>query len=691
MGVLSLRPEGVPVSAQPAPVCDLLGLMPQQRIALGALLVDVLIPAQVRLRAPSMTSTVHNLVVQHLRSFEFCHILHEVAQALLYATDVLALRVILAQAPPSFRQEFLLRHAGTARLPDALLQQLELRDVDVARVTRERGDAEALGDLLNHFQAQALTPGIALFDYQRNVLAWMVRREIGHDGFRGGIVALDPGMGKTFLALSLVVLMRVYMNRTLDEPAPTRPTLVLTPLSVFDEWTAENKSKFQEHARLRLYFWHGDQTRAKRDLRRDCDVIVTTIETFLNNWREIVDEAAPFERLVVDESQALSNGDTKRYKRLVTEVLPRAPFLARWGLSGTPFRNRSEDIVSQLLLFGYIPPAGVVRDPEAIAGATNLFMRHVYQLTYGPDTRELPPRVDVVKEHDLDESERALYTFVMSGARAMAKASGTQQAVFANRTTAMTRLRQAVLSFALIPREDYERLQDAYTASLPFYQRWARHATALSAFILRAEQTRPTPSSRLRAVIEVMQEIRRKGEKMLVFSAFAEALNLLVRNLTEGAGWTAEDVGVYMGTQRTSKDVRRDTLETFKVPESPMCALCITYTAGGAGLNIQVANHVLFLDEYWNDAMMRQAEARAWRTGQGRTVYTYTFTARDTIDDKVHGYRMEKRGRWKRLRERAMYDAAGVPDPEAQADAADEANMEDEGGALAVLWTRIFG
>lgn len=134
------------------------------------------------------------------------------------------------------------------------------------------------------------------------------------------------------------------------------------------------------------------------------------------------------------------------------------------------------------------------------------------------------------------------------------------------------------------------------------------------------------------------------GEKMIIFSEFAQVLRLLQRLLVEVQRVSWNSV-LFLGIQTTSEQERRRALDAFEGDPNTR-ALLMTYKAGGAGMNLQYANHVLEVDQPWTEAVRHQAEGRTWRIGQRRTVHVYRFYSRDTFEEFVMERQADKTRKW---------------------------------------------
>ena len=119
------------------------------------------------------------------------------------------------------------------------------------------------------------------------------------------------------------------------------------------------------------------------------------------------------------------------------------------------------------------------------------------------------------------------------------------------------------------------------------------------------------------------------GERMLVFTHFAEWGERLAQHLTERTG---TEVGCYHGG--LTRGARDRLVAEFQTGEGPG-ALVLSLKAGGTGLNLTAANHVVLYDRWWNPAVEDQARDRAWRIGQERTVICHRLICPGTVDERV--------------------------------------------------------
>ena len=141
-------------------------------------------------------------------------------------------------------------------------------------------------------------------------------------------------------------------------------------------------------------------------------------------------------------------------------------------------------------------------------------------------------------------------------------------------------------------------------------------------------------SHKLERLLELVGDIRQKGERCLIFTQYIEMGNMLQRVLTrEGHG------PVLFLNGSTKKEKRDEMIARFQNPELPDhergTVFILSLRAGGTGLNLTEANHVIHMDRWWNPAVENQATDRAHRIGQQRNVHVYKFISLGTIEERI--------------------------------------------------------
>lgn len=615
----------------PLPLCTMHGLTEAQHLALATATAAGLAGDQPWPTAKATFSWLQTAVLVHMRHHQLCLIAHELLSQALFEGNQAFVERLLEAAPDSFFVDVLV-YEPAARGYAFVAPGLDER--------RDRLWAETAQELVSvrpAVQAAIRASRIPLHAYQKAVVRWAAERErlppVEGQRFRGGEVVLLPGMGKTRIALALVSVGQ-------QDPATRGTTLVFSPLAVINDWLGENQ---KTGAGLTMRVLHGDYDGVSgfsRWVDEGVDVIVTTTQTFDKSmWSGNEAARARIRRVIIDEVHLLSNPQTKIYKRL--EVLL-APVPCRWGLSGSPHRNQRADIMAQLLLLG-MPYPGYGDE------AYKKLPEHMYQLEYGPETVTRGPRSLEKIEVPLAPLEWDLYKQIYQYGKQL-RDSGAK---FARIQAAMMRMRQAALSLELVPLELLETMRKEAIEEM---DRQSGVILGWFAKISRSVGIAQTPfqvtigpgymSARFAAVIAKLDEIVAAfpNDKMLVFCSLTQAFALLAKHLREGPArpWT---YGIYDGSATTKQ---RQELRAKFDTDPKMKALFITYGAGAAGMNLQVATHVLEIDPCFNDATLDQAEARAWRIREGppRLVRVYRFTAPGTYEDRMEEIRARKRADW---------------------------------------------
>jgi SNF2 family DNA or RNA helicase len=604
------------------PTCTMKDLSPEEHLTLALATANALIGENPAVVPPTIYGWLQSAVIVHMRHHELCLLAHEMVSEALFEGAFPFVEEFLGNVPDSF-------------IVDVLVYEPQARhhlDLDEWIAILWNDSARELVPVRPRVQQRLRATGITLHPYQKACVQWAAERELlpPVDGkrFSGGEFAILPGMGKTRIALALAALDRGQ-----------GPTLVLAPLAVISDWVAENE---RANAGLTLRIYHNDfDGTYSSDWRKwvepgsGVDLIISTVQTFSGNAS--LSEYTPvntIHRVIIDEMHLLSNVQTKGYKALM-QILQ--PIPRRWGLTGTPFKNARADLVAQLRLLGW--PG---TNQEKV-------LKHLYQLEYGPETVERGPRSVEIVEVPLNAYEWDLYRQIYVYGKNL-RDSGAK---FARLQAAMMRMRQAAISLELVPLVDLEKMRAEAVEEQDRQQGvvWALFTRASRALGFLATPFTATivpgyVSSRIAAVIEKLDEIALKfpNDKILVFSSFAKVFANLAMHMRAGPArpWR---FGIYDGSLTTKK--RRELRAEFDSDPS-LRTLFITYGAGAAGMNLQVATHVLEIDPCFNDATLNQAEARAWRirTGPPRLVRMYRFVAPKTYEVRMEAIRASKRGDW---------------------------------------------
>ncbi len=506
--------------------------------------------------------------------------------------------------------EFLQRNpSGQASAAEILA--LAARHPDEADTPLEITSVRAggwLGDLLNGAAAQTITPiqppadfNATLRPYQQRGLSWL--SFLSRLGL-GSCLADDMGLGKTVQLLALEAAERH------DQPE-TAPTLLLCPMSLVGNWQRES-AKFAPA--LRVYAHHGP-TRLRGDalseLLGEVDLVVTTYGTATRDMDELADYR--WNRVVLDEAQAIKNSlsrGSKAVRRLEADH--------RVALTGTPVENRLAEMwsimdflnpgvlgSSQAFRARYAVPVekyGQTEPAERLRKITRPYI--LRRLKTDPTIiDDLPEKIEIKQYCRLTTEQASLYQSIVDEMMEKIESSdGIQRR--GNVLAAMTKLKQ-------VCNHPAQLLHDLS----PIGSR--------SGKVIRLE--------------EVLEEILAEGDRVLCFTQFTEFGEMMVSHLATRFG--QEVAYLHGGTPKKRRD---EMVARFQSGDGPSVFL-LSLKAGGTGLNLTAANHVIHLDRWWNPAVENQATDRAFRIGQKRTVQVRKFVCTGTLEEKIDDMIEQKR------------------------------------------------
>jgi len=481
-------------------------------------------------------------------------------------------------------------------------------DIDTPlEVTAVRADGW-LGDLLGGAAAQSLRPleppdgfTAALRPYQQRGLSWLAfLSSLG----LGSCLADDMGLGKTVQLLAVETLQR-------HQDPDAGPTLLLCPMSLVGTWQRE-AAKFAPG--LRVYAHHGGARLhgdALRELLDQTDLIVSTYTTATRD----IDELAGYEwsRVVLDEAQAVKNSlsrAAKAVRRLRAEH--------RVALTGTPMENRLAELWS---IMDFLNPG--------LLGSSERF-RARYAIPI--ERHGQPEPAERLRAVTRPYILRRLKTDPAIIDDLPEKIENKQ---YCQLTTEQASLYQAVVADMMDKIENTEGIERRgnVLAAMAKLKQVCNHPAQL----LHDRSPVGRRSGKVIRLEEILEEILAEGDRVLCFTQFTEFAELLVPHLAARFG---SDVAyLHGGTQKKRRD---EMVARFQSGDGPSVFL-LSLKAGGTGLNLTAANHVVHLDRWWNPAVENQATDRAFRIGQRRTVQVHKFICTGTLEEKIDEMIEEKK------------------------------------------------
>jgi len=433
-----------------------------------------------------------------------------------------------------------------------------------------------------------------LRDYQWTGLEWLWERVTK---WGSALLADDMGLGKT---LQVLAFLRLWQKER--EPGPA---LVICPTSVIGNWR-EQVAQFWPDCRLAVL--HGAGRDAEFERLDDCDLAVASYGTVARD--RALHLKRRYSAVVIDEASMIRNPRAE-----ISKAVAKLQGAAKIALTGTPIENGVGDLwaIFRFLRPGYLgshdsfkehyekpgksgdPPPGTMRRLRCRI-APFLLRRRKEQVA-----TELPPCIRSDQWCGLSTIQRATYRAILEeyGRRQLGKPRG-EAAERMEMLTVLLRLRQLCCDPGLLePVEDDE--QNCGPEAVP-------------------------KSGKLERCLELLQEARLNGRRVLVFSQFARILRRLRRILD------SQDIESALLTGGTRD--REAEIERFRAPDGPPVFL-ISLKAGGYGLNLTEADVVIHFDPWWNPAAEAQATDRAHRIGQTKPVNVYRLLTRGTVEEHV--------------------------------------------------------
>ncbi len=412
----------------------------------------------------------------------------------------------------------------------------------------------------------------------------------------GACLADDMGLGKTIQVLSLLLVLK-------RETATPKPSLLVAPASLLSNWASEIE-RFAPG--LRALIAHpsampaADLKALDAERLRDTDLVITSYGSLLRlpQLTEV-----PWRLAVLDEAQAIKNPDAKQ-----TRAVKAVKATARLALTGTPVENRLGDLWS---IFDFVNPGllgsakefatfakGLATAPNASYGPLRELVAPYILRRLKTDRKvisDLPDKTEMKAFCPLTRPQAALYQqAVKELAQQLADTSGIQRKGL---------VLAYLMRFKQICNHPSQWLGDGAWSEADS-GKWAR----------------------LREIAEVVAS---RQEKMLVFTQFREVTAPLAAFLSSVFGRPGL---VLHGETEVKK--RKELVRRFQEDEGAGFFV-LSLKAGGSGLNLTAASHVVHFDRWWNPAVENQATDRAFRIGQTKNVLVHKFVCQGTVEEKI--------------------------------------------------------
>ncbi len=425
-----------------------------------------------------------------------------------------------------------------------------------------------------------------LRDYQQYGYQWM--KTLASYRF-GGILADDMGLGKTLQSIAFIVSVLPEIRRE------KMPALIVAPASLVYNWRNELQ-KFAPEVIVNIV--DGTQEERSRMVKKvsGVDVLITSYPLIRRDFEYYA--GSTFHTLILDEAQTFKNHTTQ-----TAQTVRRIQARHRFALTGTPVENSIDELWS---IFDVVfPELFTSRKVFANLSRDNVAKRirpFLLRRLKSDVLKELPDKIESIQVSELLPEQKKFYVAYLAELKHETVKHLKEKSFQKNRIkilAGLTRLRQLCCHPALFVPE--------YTGS----------------------------SAKFEQLMEIIEECRSAGKRMLVFSQFTEMLGLIRREMgRQGIPY------FYLDGQTPASD-RVELCNQFNEGEHDL--FLISLKAGGTGLNLTGADTVILYDLWWNPAVEEQAADRAHRIGQKKVVQVIRLVAQGTVEEKMYELQQKKK------------------------------------------------
>lgn len=456
-------------------------------------------------------------------------------------------------------------------------------------------NGEWLGDLLRRLRhPEAIRSAVLpksfhaqLRPYQKTGYTWL--RYMDELGF-GACLADDMGLGKTVQVLA-------YLEKLRNAKKEAR-VLLIVPASLLGNWEKEAE-RFAPDMDYRIL--HGKPSAALAAELEENDAFLT-LTTYGMAARLKGLQAKNWDCVILDEAQAIKNPLTKQ-----TREIKKLPCRMRIAMTGTPIEN---DLTNLWSLFDFLN--------KGLLGSSEEFRRYCARL------REHPEGYAQLKAMVAPFLLRRMKTDKSIIADLPEKLEMNDYVDLSKRQVVLYRKTVADMEQRILESEGIER-RGIVLGTILRLKQICNHPDQYLGQDAFAEED----SGKLQMLRELCETIRDKRERVLVFTQFKEITGPLSRFLAEVFGMPGQ---VLHGG--TPIPTRKKIVEAFQ-GEEYVPYLVLSVKAGGTGLNLTKASHVIHFDRWWNPAVENQATDRAYRIGQSERVMVHKLVCRGTIEEKI--------------------------------------------------------
>lgn len=435
-----------------------------------------------------------------------------------------------------------------------------------------------------------------LRDYQVEGVKWLYT--IYKCGF-GGILADEMGLGKS--------IQLIYFIKEVLKEKPDAKVLVVAPTSLIYNW----KNEFDKFGSELKYRVVADDKKSREhilDTLEEVNVLITTYGLVRRDKESY--ENLKFEVVALDEAQNIKNSSAQ-----MTKVVKKLNSESKFALTGTPLENSLLELWSifDFLMPGYLAGITSFREKYRIKDVDDESLESLNRLKKQIDPfilrrkkkdviKELPDKIENNIYIDLTDEQKKIYVEELAKTRKemdeIIKNEGFLKANF-KILQLLTKLRQLCIDPGLV----YENYKGG--------------------------------SAKIENLVSITKDIIKNGHKILLFTSFKMALDLVNKEFTNN------NISTYVIDGSVPSKKRMELVEKFNKDDTEV--FLITLKSGGTGLNLTSADVVIHLDLWWNPQVENQATDRAHRIGQKNIVEVIKLVCRGTIEERILELQDKKR------------------------------------------------
>lgn len=464
---------------------------------------------------------------------------------------------------------------------------------------------KALSELLNQIRDPSLLPvekalkklNATLRPYQQDGVNWLsLLSGLG----LGACLADDMGLGKTLQILSLLVIQQQR-----NKGRSVQPSLLVVPASLLGNWRREAE-RFTPS--LKLLFIHPSEsegqflTKIAEAPEKHLDGVDLVITTYSMVIRQEWLAEISWNLVILDEAQAIKNAGTKQ-----SRAAKALKSHSRIALTGTPIENRLSDLWS---LFDFLNPG--------LLGSSSRFSNYIKSLQNGAG--------------EFESLRKLVSPYILRRMKTDPKIISDlpekiETSTYCQLTKEQAKYYQKSVDELKITLETVEpdRRRGVVLQTLLRLKQICNHPSQFSG----EGEYHPSKSGKFARLEQICEELASRQEKVLIFTQFSEIIEPLSIHLSTIFG--REGLVLHGGTPIKK---RKELVEQFQSDNGPPFFV-LSLKAGGTGLTLTAASHVIHFDRWWNPAVENQATDRAFRIGQKKNVQVHKFITQGTVEEEI--------------------------------------------------------